>query len=275
MKIKLVLCTLLCVAIIIPACKKDTKKEVETESNQEIGEKPDLGSLNYDYSYKSLLIEFTSTGCPGCGSWGKPTFYGLANKYKNEVIPLAAHIKYGDPMITKTSELFADNRTGSRYTPQIWVNEENAVVITSGNSIDGTASIRRADSLITTASKTEIVGLGGVLLLKNEKIFTKFGVQLKPAFQSGEYYVNAYLTEDGIKAEQLSYANNPATHNYVLRHAAFEGWGNKINKEVGAQFTKDWEFSFEQDINSSQYLIVVLWKKVGGIYVPVNALKIQ
>jgi len=258
------------------ACKKDTKKQIEPEKTiEKIEEKPDLGSLSYDFSYKALLIEFTSTGCPGCGSWGKPTFYGLANKYPEDVIPLAAHIKYGDPMITVTSELFAENRTGSRYTPQIWVNNENAVVITSGNSIDGSASIEKANNLITNAQKTTEVGFGGAVLFKNNQVYTKFGIQLKKDFEAGEYYINSYLVEDGIKAEQLSYANNPATHNYVLRHAAMEGWGNKITKIMGVEFTQEWEHTFTQDAKEGQYTVNVLWKKNGSIYVPVNARRVK
>ena len=81
--------------LFLAACDKD--QTVTTEDDATEAKAPVLGEVNFVFDYKGILLEFTSTGCPGCGSWGKPTFYSLADQNKDKVIPMAAHIKYGDP----------------------------------------------------------------------------------------------------------------------------------------------------------------------------------
>ena len=103
-----------------PATSKDTT-QVDTSQL----EAPDvvLQSRN-----KPVFFDYTSTGCPGCGSWGAPTFENLSEEYQDKIVPIAVHIKYGDPMITSISTDIAANRDGQRYTPQLWVNSKNAMV---------------------------------------------------------------------------------------------------------------------------------------------------
>ena len=74
-------------------------------------------ALTFVKKTRPVFLEVTSTGCPGCGSWGKPTFKKVVNDFGSDITPLAVHIKYGDPFITTESQAIADNRHGSRYTP--------------------------------------------------------------------------------------------------------------------------------------------------------------
>lgn len=147
------------------SCDKEPENKVdnskENNSNLETEVVPELGKISYDFTHKSMLLEFTSTGCPGCGSWGKPTFYSLVNEFKNDMVPIAAHIKYGDPMISGVAEFLAGNRTGSRYTPQIWVNNQTIMVLTN-NRIDGAASVQNAKDLINNDTRNMEFGLGSV-----------------------------------------------------------------------------------------------------------------
>jgi len=271
MKIKIFAFALLSSVIFLAACDKDTK-ETPVASNEVAT--PVLGDINYVFDYSGILMEFTSTGCPGCGSWGKPTFYSLADQNKNEVIPMAAHIKYGDPMISGVSEFFASNRTGSKYTPQIWVNDETIMVLESGR-INSNASISKAGDLIKNMSTTNSVGLGSIMEIQDGKAYIKYGVSLKANVEAGDYWVNSYLLEDGIVAKQASYANNPATHNYVIRQAANGAWGNQITKKMGEAFEASWEHTFTEDIKEGQYLVNIIWKKTGNTYIPVNAVKVK
>ena len=140
-----------------------------------------------DTTQRPVLFDFTSTGCPGCGSWGKPTFNSFADEYENKIVPMAVHIKYGDSMITPISEAIANNRTGTFYTPQLWVNNKNGMVL-SGNSINGTASTEniRAEIENKIAERPEIaVGVSGVINV------TTIHVRLKTKNLEeldGEYY---------------------------------------------------------------------------------------
>lgn len=281
MKITLLSISLALVALI--SCEKDTSSNSSTNTGNNTGqqgntgnqgEAPELGEISYNYTYKSLLLEFTSTGCPGCGSWGKPTFYSLVNEFKDQVIPIAAHIKYGDPMISGVSEALAGNRTGSRYTPQIWVNDKSIMALVN-NRIDGTQSVQNARDFINNATKNEGFGLGSVMKIQNGKAYTKYGVHLKAEVPAGEYYVASYLMQDGIKAQQagISSSQNPATHNYVVRQAANATWGNKISKKDGEELKAEWPHTYNDDVEEGQYLITVIWKKEGNIYVPMNISK--
>jgi hypothetical protein len=268
---RLVLIPIIGLSLLFTACNKDTK--TVNDDNEEANEVV-LGDLTYSFDYKSILFEYTSTGCPGCGSWGKPTFYKLADNHKSKVIPIAAHIKYGDPMISGVAEFFASNRIGSKYTPQIWVNDETIMVL-QGSSIDGSASLARANELIDNAKPTTKVGLGGLIILKGSKAYTKYGVKLAADYEAGDYYVNSYLLEDGIVAQQASYANNPATHNFVLRQAANGPWGNKITKLENQEFETSWEHAYNEGVKDGQYLVTIIWKKVGSIYKPINAVRVN
>ena len=273
MNIKILTLTALSFIFCFAACNKDKSKDEATATTEDTST-PVLGDVNFVFDYKSILMEFTSTGCPGCGSWGKPTFYSLTDNNVDDVVPIAAHIKYGDPMISGVAEFFASNRTGSRYTPQIWVNDKTIMVI-SGNSISGAASITNANNLIMNAIPTKDVGLGSVMVIQDGKAYSKYGVKLNADFAAGDYWINSYLLEDGIVEQQLGYRSNPATHNYVLRQAANGPWGNMITKKSGEVFEASWVHTYTEDIKEGQYLVNVLWKKTGGIYRPVNAVKVK
>jgi hypothetical protein len=248
----------------------DNNSNTEEQNNIE----PDLGTISYDYKFRSLLLEFTSTGCPGCGSWGKPTFYNLAKNNADNVIPIAAHIKYGDPMISGVAEFLASNRVGSRYTPQIWVNDKSIMVI-ENNRINGTQSIQNANDLIKNASKNEGYGLGSRLIIQDGKAYTKYGISMKAEVPAGDYYVSSYLMEDGILADQagVSSSSNPVTHNFVVRQAANATWGNKVTKIAGEPLLAEWEHTYNDNVKEGQYLVNIVWKKEGNIYKPVNISK--
>lgn len=277
MKIRVLAFTVLSVAFIFASCKKDAEKDNNKDNKEDKTEEvvePTLGDISYVFDYKSLLLEFTSTGCPGCGSWGKPTFYSFADNNSDKVVPMAAHFKYGDPMTSGVAEFFAGNRTGSRYTPQIWVNDATIMVL-AGNSINGSASVQRGNDLISGATPTDKVGLGSLLEIQDAKAYIKYGVKLKADFAAGDYWVNSYLMEDGIVAEQKGYASNPATHDYVIRAGANGPWGNMITKKDAEVFEATWEHTFTENIKVGQYLITILWKKEGNIYKPVNVVKVK
>ena len=103
---------------------------------------------------KPVFFDYTSTGCPGCVSWGAPTFEQIAKEQGESIVPIAVHIKYRDPMITDVSNAIAENRTGQRYTPQLWVNNTNGMVL-NGGSINTTGSINKITADLETI-KTEV-----------------------------------------------------------------------------------------------------------------------
>jgi hypothetical protein len=249
--------------------KKDNT--IIPEDNQEL----DLGdsSLNYVDDQKAMMLFYSSTGCPGCGSWGSPTFEGLASQYPDDVIPLAVHIKYGDPMITAISEAMANNRTGQYYTPQIWVNNTNIMVLNTGR-IDGGASIDKAGTTITTSSSSEAsaeIGNAYVMNKDQTKMQIKAGILAKGTLDtSAEYYLGSYILENKIIWKQAS-STDDHEHNYVIRSCTQDHFGepvhftnNKFESLKTMELTDYWK-------KDELYVLTIIWKKVGNRYFYENA----
>lgn len=226
--------------------------------------------LTYTKKTAPLFFEFTSTGCPGCGSWGKPTFKSLISTHGTDITPLAVHIKYGDPMITTESNEIAANRYGQFYTPQLWVGDNNGMVVTSG--INGSASIAKMNDLIATDKAKTQPSLAAVVTKEGNMLKVTYGVKFIDIMASGEYSVSAYLTEDGIEASQASSASNPTIHNNVIRTSAAGTWGQSFVEADLTDMEKSWSHSFDISAYNKDnvYVTVVLWKKDGTRYQAVN-----
>ena len=57
------------------SCKdQETPKVEKTVNDQEIAESPKTApDFELSEVMKPVFFDYTSTGCPGCGSWGAPT----------------------------------------------------------------------------------------------------------------------------------------------------------------------------------------------------------
>lgn len=254
-----------------PTDEIEKTEEKDTTENQVVDLKDSV--LNYTDDQKALMLFYTSTGCPGCGSWGSPTFETIAKQYPNDVIPLAVHIKYGDPMITDISEAIANNRSGQYYTPQIWVNNTNIMVLNIGR-IDGTQSVEKAVNTITTSSSSEAeVKMGSAALMNKEetKMQIKAGIMNKGSLDQGaEYFLASYILEDKIIWKQAS-STSDHEHNYVIRACTEGNFGEAVS------FT-DGKFESLHTLDLTDYwkkdeltVLTVLWKKVGNRYFYENA----
>lgn len=261
---KLILSSSLFCALLFIACKKETPTLAENKSLNETEIE-----VNYETTNKAVLFEFTSTGCPGCGSWGKPTVASVSASHGSKVVPIAVHIKYNDPFLTDISQAIADNRTGSRWTPQLWVDNENATIINSSGYIDAVASIAKMNEGISGKVQDSDLSLGAGFILENKKITTKYGIKLSKAVGE-EYYLAAYLMESDLSNDQQGSVNNPVRHNSVIQDAAYGAWGKKITGTGEAQ-TLEFEHTFAHDASENSYVTLVLWKRIGNRYIVVDA----
>jgi hypothetical protein len=254
------------------SCTKSNQKEVTQDPKKDNIEEEKLlaPDLNIQNPLKPIVFEYTSTGCPGCGSWGKPTFKQIVEENKNNVEALAIHIKYGDPMITTHSTAIAANRYGQIYTPQIWVNDSNGVVL-SGGSINGDASLERLNSLIAFQTQNPSDILADITFDKGEnKVAVRYGI--KSGLNSQNIFVACYLVENDVVATQSAYANNPAKHPFVIRSAIGETFGvntllygdNKIIYEVKSEFEL-------KTTNGKYGVTLVVWEKINNRYKPIGA----
>lgn len=243
----------------------------QDSTNNGNNDNPTKAKLSFTNKTAPVLLEMTSTGCPGCGGWGKPTFAKLVQSYQADVTPVAVHIKYGDPMITTESTAIWDNIEGSRYTPMIFVQNDNAVVL-NGGSISA-ESEQNARNLIDAALTKAQPALAANIVKKDGSWDVTYGVKFDAAAAEGEYSLACYITEDGIVYHQTSYANNPATHNHVIRTSADGAFGAGFtaadlqdNEQARVKRIKI-DDAYNKD---KLYVTLVLWKKVNGRYEVVN-----
>lgn len=241
-------------------------------SNEETQKEP--AKIVLDNINRPVLFDFTSTGCPGCESWGKPTFNTIAEDYAGNIVPLAVHIKYGDPMITPISEAIANNRTGAFYTPQLWVNNKNGMIL-SGNSINSAASVEniRAEIDIKIAETPEMaVGVSGII----DKSTIRVRLKTKNLSElSGEYYKAIYIIENGLNYNQSNSSFNPTIHDFVIREINDQLFGKAIpNNATDKNFENEEILTFELvgSWNPNKLGVsTVIWKKIGATFYVVNA----
>lgn len=107
MKIRKILTLAIAVSVAFIACEKEVENASSDNSNN-VTETIDEGlTLNIEQKQNATMFFYTSTGCPGCGSWGMPAFASLQTDHEENVVPVGIHIKYNDPLITETSEAIA------------------------------------------------------------------------------------------------------------------------------------------------------------------------
>lgn len=256
----------LILGLFFTACKKEKKETVEEEKDETV-------ELTYTSTQNAIIQDFTSTGCPGCGSWGAPTFDKFFEDNPS-VIPIAVHIKYNDPMITTESVDLGNNRTGNKWTPQISIGNEQCVLLTPNNYIDGNASVAKLNTEFNKiVSNAPVISVAANYKIENESVVIDYGAQFLEAL-SGEYFVSTLVMENGYVFKQSNGGDN-FVHNHVIRKSHNGVFGSLIPSDKLVEGEKyELESTIEIDPSWDKdklYVIAIVWKKNGGIYEYVNA----
>lgn len=272
MKNNILIMSLLALGLV--SCTEKQTETTPTGTKDETSMKMEAPQVVLSKETKPVLFDYTSTGCPGCGSWGAPTFERIAAELKDNIVPVAVHIKYGDPMITDISEAIAANRTGQRFTPQLFVNGNNGVVL-NGGRIDGTQSLTKIQNDLKSVADSETEIAVGVSSVINENVITlRYATQAYTEL-AGEYSLAVYVMEDELLYRQSNGATDPFEHNYVIRAANNGAFGTAISDEsLRANATNEGTMDIElsEDWNTENlHATVIIWKKEGNNYVVVNA----
>lgn len=256
------------------ACSKEEEDDNSQDVTENVQEDDNL-ILSIEKKQNATMFFYTSTGCPGCGSWGIPTFKNVSEEHVENVIPVGVHIKYGDPFITDVSEDIAANREGSRFTPQLFIGNETMTII-SGGYIDGQASLDAADDHITTTSTSEpVVSCGSIYEVVEGTARVKYGAQFHQDTE-GEYYLASYLLEDKLMYDQAGADPRHAEHSNVIRKAISSGsFGDLIElTSISADelIEKEVSFAMNEEWNTDNLeLVTIVWKKEGDYYTVVNS----
>ena len=149
------------------------------------------------------------------------------------------------------------------------------------NNTDHDQSTTDAASEANT-SLTETAKVAAVLSTKIEGDQLTINTQVK-FFEdlSGEYYVGAYLVEEGPVAYQAGHpdGNNTAHHKVMRGSLSTSAWGEQIvpaDAKAGDEFTKTFTATIPSTYNADNFSYgIIVWKKVGRVYFYINAYSTQ
>lgn len=210
----------------------------------------------------SLVNKFTGSLCGPCGSWGWTVFEDIIEAIDGKAVIMGTYSQnfVAQLFITQTATDW-DQRFGSNSWPTFTAN----TVIKSGNTLQeivdnvvDAVDLKNAESPI--AQSVYLYEINDNMITINT--VTKFFEDV-----TGNFYLGAYLIEDGVIGYQAGNAAGPnASHHKVLRgSASSSSWGEEIvdtEAFTGDYFNK----SFEMEIGSSWNVdnievALIIWEK--------------
>jgi len=218
---------------------------------------------------KSLITKITATWCPPCGGWGWDLFHNLVDDNSDKALAIANH--YSGDLANNTAESIADN-LGASSQPRFYLGNLDQ------NATSGTAAAKRMEvqnAVDANYLLAPVVNAGIEAILDGSELT----VNTKTHFfqdAEGEFYINAYIVEDGVVNFQATQGAD-AIHENVLRtgiHSDF--FGEPI---IDGAVTSGTEFShtFVTNLNTSWELsnltvAIMIWQKnnTTGTYTFIN-----
>ncbi|MBK7569710.1 MAG: Omp28-related outer membrane protein [Bacteroidetes bacterium] len=208
---------------------------------------------------RALMGDFTATWCPYCGQWGGPEFDEAIQLSGSNAIALSIHNT--DELTTTESTALTDyygaeGIVGGYPTLYVW---------NQSSFSDGVAGAGAVTSEISGGPAEA----GAVAGLTDNVTSITISVSAKMfADVTGDYFVAAYLMENGIVAEQ-QIAEAPSDPNWVHNHlirASSNGsaWGEQFifgAGVTGQSFTKTYQVVKEDDWKvENMYCVAIVWK---------------
>lgn len=221
---------------------------------------------------RALVGDFTATWCPYCGQWGAPEFKEALEQSGANAVALSIHNT--DELTTSESTALTDyygaeGIVGGYPTLYVW---------NQSSFSDGAAGAGMVSTEVGTgpAEASAVAGFtdNGASLTISVSAMTFADV-------TGDYYVAAYLMEDGLIALQQIAGADPDpnfVHDHVIR-ASTNGscWGEQFIFGSGSNGTA-WNKTYQIEKNDSwktenMYMVAIVWKydSAEGKYTYVNA----
>ncbi len=207
----------------------------------------------------ALAGDFTGTWCPWCGEWGAPEFEAMIDLAGAKVVPMGIHVT--DEMTTGESTAIeayynAEGIVTGYPTLYVWNQTSFSVGSAGASAVDA-----------ETASLTAEAGAIAAVKDLGDNVQIDVSAQLF-AEVTGDYYVAAYLMENGVIYDQetatmgvlVDYA-----HDHVIR-ASSNGscWGEQwvfAAGQSGQTFSKS--YTIEKNASwkmEDLYCIAIVWK---------------
>ena len=247
-------------ALLISSCAKDRVKGCTDpfSINYNPAATDEDGSCFMPSAAKHALIgDFTGTWCPWCGEWGGPEFDACVETSGDKCVPMGIHVT--DEMTTSESSSY-----DSEYS-DIVSGYPTLYVWNQGSYTDGGAMSAAVDAEVAD----QVADIGAIAGFKEDGDNINMTVTAEVfTAVTGDYYVAAYLMENGLNYTQQVESTGPdATwiHDHVIR-ASSNGnirgeqfvWGSG---QQGQTFSKTYTIPKGSNwTTANMYCIAIIWQ---------------
>jgi hypothetical protein len=225
----------------------------------------------------SLVHKITATWCGPCGDWGWTAANSIISGTTDKALYIGLFASpsssfgntdfYNSTAATLSSQFAAEDGI-----PEFGVNGISSTQnFTTGVESDCISKATTFAATVPTASAASNMSVNGSVVNVNAKV--QFW-----AATSGEYYLAAYIVEEGAMHIQNAQGSAPVAHHGVLRTSmtATSAWGEQIaNGSITENQTYSKNFTFtvtDPKWDKTKLKIYnVIWKKEGSVYKFVNA----
>lgn len=281
--------------ITVQSCKKEPSGDDQNNGGGST-------ELTVEKKNRAVLVYHSATWCPPCGAVGGPLLKRLETTYGSDLVYL--NVQNGGSSPSSIAPLFTRNDTAfyspiiggilgqvqlSGYIPYFYIN----------NKAFGTGSESQIKQEISASTSSNVVaGIAASATASgntvNFKVKTKFFESA-----SGDYHLSIFLAEDKVVwTQNVNGTNDPNyVHPKVLRSACIGTmeWQQAVSTNaiasgaIAANTEVSKDYSWTYTLNKSKipngynvwnftptnhYAIVVLWKKNGSKYEPVNGITV-
>ncbi len=217
-----------------------------------------VSAQEVDPSQKSIITKISATWCPPCGSWGWDFFEELLEDHNDAALVIANH--YSGDLRNPTAEAIEENFRNIGQ-PSFYLGNQDQNV-TRTNVGDRRTSI--AERVDAEAAMSPMANSGIYTRLDDRSLH----VDARTVFfedADGDYYLNVYVVEDKVIADQASRGND-VEHSAILRTGLEENpWGIEIisgSASAGDAVETDFDFEIPSDwVIENIILASVIWKR--------------
>jgi hypothetical protein len=265
---KVLLLLAISASMFIVSCKDEPKEPTPTTKD-----KLDVGEVSKENT--SLVVKFSGTNCPPCGSWGWSFMTDLITGTEGKANCLTA---YGQNFVAKLfimpeATTLQDAWKATGY-PHFGANGSVTTVPRSGSV--NTAAEKAEIFARVDAHKAAVVkaNTGVKYEIVDGKLKLKYKVK---AFEemSGDNHLAIYLLEHEVVGYQAGHADgNNSKHKHILRkEISGQGYGKSIGAIAsGKEVSGDFEMAIPADWNTEKLEVVTaLYVKSGTAYTFTNS----
>jgi len=227
-----------------------------------------VSAQEVDQSQKSIITKISATWCPPCGGWGWDFFDVLLEDHEDDVLVISNH--YSGDLRNPTASAIEENFKNVGQ-PSFYLGNQDQNVTSSNTAMRRTSIAERVDA---QAALTPTANTGIYTRLDDRMLH----VDARTVFftdADGDYYLNIYVVEDKVIADQASRGND-VEHSAILRTGLDENaFGIELvsgSANQGDAIEMDFDFEIPSDWNiDNMTLASIIWKlEDDGTYTYVN-----